>query len=389
MENRLILYFSGFLFLLMPWYMMQSGLPQPVDVVIILILSILALIKFPYFNLLYHSRIFRLYVYLILYTVIVLLINFIINNLTITINLIEQNVYYLILLLLFSLLIIRFQMIYGRTRCYKLMLWLIFISCILPLITWFVHPSRAIRISLTFNNPNQLGFFALVNISVVFYLGLLARDEGIKINKWLSVIILNINIIFLFLSASRACYPVALLYIFSYLILFDLKLSVNSVWLYRFGSTFVAMTAFLFLLYKMFLHMKNIRFSKLPVSYSDIAYDFYFRAIRGIDFGSMSVWNLLVGSGNYTTSLRGTLEFHNNFIAFFNQIGLLGVIFYFYLNVIIFIQLYKKGYFYFLPYCCYLFYSMFQYSYRTRLNWFFIAIIIFLTFNSNNKRRII
>lgn len=387
MENKLILYFSGLLFLLMPWYYMSSGLPQPVDLVVIMLFSIFILIKLPHFKVIYKATIFKLIVYLTIYSIIVFLLNFIVSSMRITLNLIEQNIYYLVLLTLFLLMFLRLQYLYGREKSYRLILWFIFLSCLFPLVTWLKHPAQMTRISLTFNNPNQLGFFSLVNMSMIYYMGLLSKEHQVKMNRLMSVLILNINLLFLFLSASRSCYPVILLYIVSYFIIFNVKLSRDMVWLYRLLGGCFALCATTGLITKLFLHMKEIRYGRLPISFGELTYDFYYRALRGIDFNSMDIWSLLIGNGSYTTLSRGYLEFHNNFIALFNQIGLLGLIFYLYINIAILRLLYQKGWLYLPPYFCYLFYSMFQYSYRTRLNWLFFAIIIYLTLDLVNKYR--
>lgn len=384
-DNQLVKATSYFIFFLLPWYYMHSGLPQPVDVFISLTLIVFALMKFPHLVELYRAKMFRCLCYFIVYTIIILLVNLIANNSIITATLIVQNVYYFTMLIVFPLIFLRLKNVYGETQCFEIILWLILTSCLLPLGDWLLSATKATRISLTFNNPNQLGFFSLVNISIVYYIGLLSRDHGFKINKWLAIFIININILFLFLSASRSCYPVIALYIFCYLFFFDINFKSRKLFLYKLMLGLGALIAFTLLIYKMYQHMIHIRQGQSPIDVPNILGDFYFRALRGMDFELMNLWDLLFGNGTYTTSIRGSLEFHNNFIAIFNQIGLLGLIFYFYVNGLAIVQLCKKGYLYLFPFFCYLFYSMFQYSYRTRVHWLFIAVIIFLTIHVHMK----
>jgi len=170
-----------------------------------------------------------------------------------------------------------------------------------------------------------------------------------------------------------------LLYVLCYFIIFNFKIKQNTIWLYRLISVVFASGIFVMVFYQAYYHMKSIRLSRLTTNYDGILDDFYFRAFRGLDIELMKVSDLVIGSGHYTTLSRGVLEFHNNLMAILYQFGLLGLIFYLYINFKVFVELLKKGYFYLMPFLCYLFYSMFQYSYRTRLNWLFIAMIIFIT----------
>lgn len=365
----------------MPWYYMHSGLPQPVDVVIILTLFLFTILKRPYLNLLQYSSIYKMFLYFIIFTIVTLLINFIDNESAITINLIIQNIYYFILMSVYLFIIVNIFQYYNHVKSYNIILFLVFLGCLLPMLDWifYVRNLSSGRIALTFNNPNQLGFFSLVNISIVYYLGLLAKEAQFKLNKWIALAILNSSLFFLFLSASRACYPVILLYIFCYFIIFDFNFSGASGSLFKILSILLGTFFCIFLLYEWYVHMKSIRLSRLAVNYDGIIYDFYFRALRGIDFNTMSLWELLIGRGEHSLHERGTLEFHNNFIALFNQTGLLGLLLYIYVNLLIIINLIKKSVLYFLPFFCYLFYSTFQYSLRTRPHWLFIAIIIFVS----------
>jgi hypothetical protein len=268
--------------------------------------------------------------------------------------------------------------VYSFERCYHIFLIFILLSSILPFLSFLKTGGVAFRVSLTFNNPNQLGFFALVNLSLVYYLSLLGVQEGIQLRKILSLLIINVNALFLFLSASRACYPALGIYAISYFIIFKPKLRGYNVWLFRIFAVVLSVYMMFAIGLFLFEHMVTTRQSMLPTSYLGLSSDIYYRAFKGLSTSFDHVWDFLFGSGSYTVGGRDKLEFHNNFSAIFNQVGLFGFIIYLYMNIIILRGLYQAGVLYLIPYGCYLYYSMFHYSYRTRFNWLFLAFVIFV-----------
>jgi len=390
MEKKSILLTSGILFLLLPWYYTDSGQPQPVDVIILLLGGIFAFLKVPYFSQIVHyAKLYRLFLFFSLYSTIILLIDFIVDIQTVTLYLILQNLYYIFLVSIFLLTIYYLYQKYNFEKYYKILLYFLLVDSVIPFYYLLKLGAFTYRISLSFNNPNQLGFFAIVNFSLFFYAALLAKEQKIKPKRILSLLIINLNLIFIFLSSSRACYPAIVLYVLSYPFIFNFKLRGYSYWLFWSIACLILSSAVFSIGYKLYTHMLQSRISRLPTNYNDLSYDIYFRAARGISYNFNDIWYFIFGNGTYTTIVRGNLEFHNNFLAMFNQIGIIGLFFYFYMNFIIVKGLFKKGILYFFPYFCYLFYSMFQYSYRTRLNWLLIAMIIFIfmhdSIRSNRK----
>ena len=240
------------------------------------------------------------------------------------------------------------------------------------------QPSLSFRVALSFNNPNQLGFYTLVNLAIFIYISQLAKEQKVVINKLLSMIIININLLFLFLASSRACIPVLTLYVISYFLIFRINVRGYGFWLFSIIGGSIGFSALYSLSHNLYLHMRITRSSRLPDDYDGLSFDIYSRAISGIEISFTNLWDFLIGSGSLSTATRGTMEFHNNFFAIFNEVGLFGLIIYIYMNIVIIKELYKKGLVYIMPYFCYLFYSLFQYSYRARTNWFLLAIVMFI-----------
>lgn len=377
MARGLIIFFSGLIFLLLPWYCRDRGSLQPVDGMIFF-----SCIFFYYFssgimNVLYGSKIFRIFLSFSIYTISILIFDYIIETNIFTVNLIWKNLYYIFLVIFFLTMLMHVYS-YNSEKFYNLMLILLLIHCVIPIYICLTSGSITGRTSLSFNDPNQLGFFTLVNMSIFFYVSLLALNQDIVIKKTLSLIVINLNLFFLFLSASRSSLPVILLYGLSYLIIFRFKFRKN-----EFLFFYILIGILLFLItfivsYMLFHYIEGVRPGSLQTEpTTGLQKQFLMRAVEGLDF---SLWGILFGNGSLSNAARYGygLEFHNNFSSIFNQIGLLGLLFYIYMNAIIIMKLYRKGFLYTIPYFCYLFYSNFTYSYRIRYNWLFLAVIIFV-----------
>mgnify|MGYP003575182516 CR=1 FL=1 len=387
---------GGLIFFLLPWYYTDSGLPQPVDVPMIILVASLCLLGIPnsltYF---YHSKILRSFIFLSVYASIIFLIEFIISNQFISLLLLLQNFYFVLLLIGFLSFFSYLKNRYDFAFFYKLTLIFLIVDLLIPLffLTKTITPILLFsqfqlstsRISLSFNNQNQLGFFALVNLSLFFYMTLQARAHAIKIKKTLSMIIINLNLLLLFLSASRACYPIILLYVFSYPMIFNFRVRGFTQVLAGCLGAFAILVSLMEIAYKLYAHMLFVRKSTTPTDAFGLFNDFYFRAIRGFSDVFSDSWYFLFGNGNYKSASRGSLEFHNNFLAMWNMIGLIGLLLYIYMNLLIFKNLMKKGFYYLMPYLCYLFFSMFHYSYRTRPHWILLAMFIFIIVESQKQ----
>ncbi len=379
MTRSLILILSSFMFFLLPWYYTESGSPQPVDIAIALLFLVLFLSRLPNLKFLtQYSSLFRTFLVFSSYSIITMLFVYILDTKDVTITLLILNFYYVILVTTFLLMIFYLHQMYTQQKFYRLVLVFLMLDLIIPFCFMAKGGAAIQRVSLSFNNPNQLGFFALVNFAFFMYITLWAKEQKILVNKWMSLIVINVNLLFIFLSASRACIPVILLYVCSYFLLFRIKVKGYSLWLVGLVGVAIGFVGIFSIGHKLYLHMVTTRLSMLPSDYSGLSNDIYFRAVRGINENFESIGYFLFGTGTYGTGTRGTLEFHNNFVALFHQVGLIGLLLYVSMNLIILRELFKKGIFYLLPYTCYLFYSMFQYSYRTRVNWLLLAVVIFV-----------
>lgn len=366
------------MFFLFPWYLQGSGLYQPVDAIILLLFCLFFLLKFPYLSLkIQSSEIFRIFLLFSGYIICSLFVHYIIYMDDVTAKLIVQNIYCTIILTVFLILMACLYKKNHLKKFYHAILVFLLLETILPLIAFFKTHSFNDRIALTFNNANQLGFFSLINLSICFYLILFANRENIPIHKKLSLLIINLNLLFLFLSSSRACYPGLAIYVISYFLMFRVKTGGYKFWLLwtvSAGSVFVFMGYLLFA----FSHYMQQSRRSMSTSSNGILSDIYFRMFHGLSDNFINIWYFLFGTGMYSNTSRGTLEFHNNLLGIFNQTGFIGSLFYIYMNIIIVRDLYRISLLHLLPYACYIYYSIFHYCYRTRINWLFLAVVIFI-----------
>lgn len=378
---------SALIFLLMPWYFTDSGQLQPVDCFIIGLFGIFMLLGFPVLRHVFHSTvIYRSFVWFSLYIVCILLLDIILETNYVTLGLLWHNLYCMLMLTSFLLMVAYLYEVKGN-KFYSLLQLLLCFDLVLPLLKLLSKGTLGSRESLTFNNANQLGFYALANLSILYYVSLLAVEKNIKLSKIQSLIILNVNFIFLMVSTSRACYPAILIYILSYFTIFRLKVSGYGFYLLLFFNILLALILIFVVGDMVYQHMQSTRMDVKVLTATTVYNEFYFRAFKGAESSFDNIWLFLFGNGKYTTNGRLSLEFHNNFIAIFFQVGLVGLILYLIMNVFIFRELIRRGILYLVPYLCYLYYSMFHYSYRTRINWLLLAVIIFIALNNVQFKR--
>lgn len=381
--NKLIFFLTGVMFFLFPWYLQGSGLYQPVDVIILLFFGLFFLLQFPYLSMMIRSSsIYRIFLTFSAYIICSLFIHYLVLMDEVTAKLIVQNVYCTIILTVFIMLIAFLYCKSDPKKFYHSMLIFLLLEAALPLLVFFKTHSFNDRIALTFNNANQLGFFSLVNLSICFYMMLFANRENIPIHKKLSFLIININLLFLFLSSSRACYPGIAIYVISYFLMFRVKTTGYKFWLFLTLSAASVLVFMGYLVFALSHYMQQSRRS-MTTSSDGVLSDIYFRMFHGLSDNFVNIWYFLFGTGTYSNMSRGSLEFHNNLLGIFNQTGFLGALFYIYMNVIILRELYKISLLHVLPYACYIYYSIFHYCYRTRINWLFLAIVIFILWTAN------
>lgn len=374
-------FFIGMTFFLLPWYYLSSGGFQLVDFsVIALFLMFLTCLKGPKFLCLREPT-FKNYFWLWLIFILFVPLNFIASGNLESLNLLIQNIYYLILLVCF---LVMYFFIYQDNpfKFYQRIQYLLLLSFIIPVAFFILGKSNTAmggRMSLCFNNPNQLGFFALVSMSIFFYTQLLANDAGVKLNKWISVLVLNISMLFLVLSVTRSAVGMIILYILSYLLIFKSKFKTIKSVLYYLIITGVLVAGIILIGDYLLNHIAMARGS--GSGNPNIEQDIYSRAFAGLDTNISNAWYLFFGTGHdRRLGDAFSLEYHNNFINIFSEVGLFGLCVYTYFSLYILKKLYQKRFIYTLPYLSYLFYSMFQFTFRTRMNWLFLAFVIFMIF---------
>lgn len=377
------------LFLLLPWYKQYSGQLQPVDGIVMLA-AILLIFHQPLQSLRYlkYSSTYVLMAALGFYLILRYAIAFTSNHNTLSPLL--SNIYYLSLLTFFSFTLLYLYTKRSATHFYYILLNALFFTTFIPLTILIVFgknyglaqlqqlDAMIYRPILSFNNANQLGFFALINLSIFTYLTLFANQMQIRLNKVLSLFIININLIFLFLSMSRATSPAIFLYFLAYPLMFKPESLKKRPFLI--GACILLATALWFALISFYHHyLMPAAVVASTHNKGGFIQDFYLRAIQGVYFNLRDISYALFGYGSLQNPERPlNLEFHNNFFSLFNQGGILALSLYILLMVNTFTKLFKKGWVYITPLACYLFYSQMHYAYRTRLNWLFFAMIIFI-----------
>jgi len=183
MAEKLIIPLLSLMFLLLPWHYFDPGLQQPVDVIICLLAGIFFMLKKPDLHYFLKSHIFKSFILLSFYILLALFISLALYKRELTILFIEQNIYFIVLVISFLSMIIYLNDEYGYNYLYKLMIYFLLFSLLLPCLNLFFVPSLFKRTGLTFNSANQLGFFSLANMSIFIYFSLLAKEKKIPLNK--------------------------------------------------------------------------------------------------------------------------------------------------------------------------------------------------------------
>ncbi len=375
-------------FLLLPWYHNYSGEIQPVDIVIAITATLFFVDKqFFALRAIAASKIYRILLFLLGYLVIRYLFAY--SSDSSALYQVAANCYYAILTALFVHLFLYLYQSRTPQAFYEIILNCLLATIVIPFgILLFYGPNYGLDIlkqldpnvcrpALTFYNANQLGFFALINLAVFYYLTLFADTGKIKINKILSLALININLIFLVISVSRAASPGFILYFLSYPLIFQLqviKKYPKTFWL----SLVVLSMTWLGSIY-IYHHIVLPKATANQAVNSGFLNDLYFRSFSGIFYTFSSVKLFLFGNGSlFNPSRTVHMEYHNNFTSLLNQTGIIGLLLYCYLIVEITRKLFKKGLLYVIPFMCYLIYSELHYAFRTRTNWLFFAVVIFI-----------
>ncbi len=381
MASKSILYLVYLTFFLLPWYYLRSGSAQPVDVAVIMLFAVLFFVRQLIFTpLLKLSGIYIFLLSLLIYTMLCFMLNYILFGQIETLQLLLQTIYFILMINVIVSAFINIYLNHTKQDFYKIVLNCLLLSTVIPVMFYFVSQHNDLnRTVLSFINPNQLAIYALLEMSILFYITLFARECNLKVNKLASLCLINLYLLFFLVSVSRAAFPIVLLYLVSYFIIFKVK---------QFRQHTVAWILIILLLILLptwllfndiLLHFESVREAN-AFNMSALQDEINIRMLDGISYNFSSLFYFLFGVGQTSNPLRPQhLEFHNNFMGIFNQVGIIGFVLYLILNISILRLLFKLGILYILPYACYLEMSCFHYLFRERINWCFFAVLILMT----------
>ncbi len=369
------------MFLLLPYYYLQSGSIQPVDFVIFFLFSLLVLSKNTIsYSIRGVSVIYFWLMMLFIYSILIFILSYIVDHQSETLQLMAQTIYYMLLSFMYLSLLYYFYNSCSKQKFYEKMIKFLMISTIVPLIFLLIKQKIGLsRAELSFNNPNQLAIYAMLNMAIFFYMSLFAIANHLKVNRIVSLLLINLYVVFLSMSASRAAFGLLLMYVMSYFLIFPFKqVRENPIGSWIIIMLILAIPGWL-LFNKFIIHMESLRENNLFIL-NNLQTDSYVRMFQGINYNLSNLYYFLFGVGQSSNPWRlDHLEFHNNFIGIFNQIGIFGFILYLILNIYIVIALLRQGFIYLIPYLCYLELALFHYVFRERVNWWFMAVLIFIT----------
>ncbi len=144
------------MFLLLPYYYLKSGKIQPVDFIIIIIFGLLVLSRNTISSALRRSSsIYCLLMILFIYSILIYLLNYLFNNQNVSLQLMIQTVYYMLLSFMYLSLLNYYYLNYSKQKFYEKILRLLLISTMIPLVILLIkHNVGYNRAALSFNNLN-------------------------------------------------------------------------------------------------------------------------------------------------------------------------------------------------------------------------------------------
>ncbi|OOC44212.1 hypothetical protein [Thermosipho sp. 1074] len=327
----IVLLLSGSYFILKPFYLWRSGLPQISDIVIAL-----AILLF------FISKGFRIYIYpsarnltifTFLFVMWIVLVNMVwgvllYGSLQITVKSIYYLYNFFVLLFFQNIINIEFRL------THKIIYFSVIFSLSLQVILLiFRLPSSNVgRVSLFFNNPNQLAYNNLLFLSILILLG-----DRIEVKKFWNLIGIIFSTILVVVSMSKAGI-ISLVGILTFLLFFEI---------YNQKSFFKKILILFFLFFVTFLLVQQIsEMAESSVFFRNIVNRFIIRqsddslVARGYDrilrFPEYLAFG--AGEGDYKRFGYG-IEIHSTFGNILMSYGVIGFILF---GIIIFI-VYKKS----------------------------------------------
>jgi hypothetical protein len=319
--------------LLSPFYFFRSGIPQIADFVgVVFIVVLLIKNNFKLYILEKRNSLNFLFLFVGWAFVATLFWVIIINDTSMMIFPIYYLYNWLFIYFLYILYIKNINILYIIFKAISLSLIIQF------LLSFLVIDPSAFRQIIFFNNPNQLGYFAVTNTTIFLFL-----SEYFKMNKILFTLTLLSGIYLTFLSLSNA----AMIALFLLLIIHFFKFFKKSLkYLFLFLVIILILVPFIpkDTLISPIINNAYLRITSIPeesdASFARRGYD---RIVKHPEF-----WFFGAGEGSFHRfePVSGH-ELHSSWGTIFFSYGLVGTLLFllFFLNVFE----YKKNFFYFLP----------------------------------------
>lgn len=357
-------------FFLIPYYKFASDSFQPLDIIIVLIIFafIFNTLSTDMFiankTLIYWASFYVL-------GIILILINYVkFNQGIFQIPLLIIFLYSLSILVSFFYLFTKLSQRASPQQFLNQLINAILFSIIIPL--FIHHPALGLRSLLSFNNPNQLGYFTILNIGILFYTKLLANDLNIKLNKTKFLTALIINAIFCLMCLSRA--SLASVFFMLFFLSWNAFSFKNNKTKFILGLIVIIILLFIFY----YLSYDLIRFvfsSRGNAGELDVGARFF----DGLSYNFNNLWIFLLGLGQVNSPAR-PLEFHNSFLEIFNELGFFGLLILVVLTIKLFYDLMRLRPMYLVPIISFWFFNLFNYGLRFRYANIFLAFVFFVMY---------
>jgi hypothetical protein len=179
-------------FLLSPFYLLSSGLPQMADMVLILTFLVVLFSRIVIF------QSYKVMFFIgITFTAYIFIINTFWAYWLSDISIIFSSAYYIYNIMSLFTFFLLFEKL--GIRLFRIIYFAVSASVILQFILSLFFNSGQYRESLFYNNPNQLGYASLVSLAI-----LLVTFQAVKRGKWLLLISLTCNLVLIAASLSKA-----------------------------------------------------------------------------------------------------------------------------------------------------------------------------------------
>lgn len=378
-SDNIILLLFGAYFIATPFYLWQSGIPQAADFILLLSMGIyfvksmvILKIKREDYFILIVSLLFSFWITLVNLVWVLLLQTSSSFMLSTSFYIFNVSIYIYTILLLKD----------YEEKIYSITYKMLFVSmAIETLVVLYNGGFNGIRVTGTFNNPNQLGYYSIIAIALLIII-----SDKLKTNTWLLIISFFFSFFLVLLSLSNAAI-ITWIFQFSFFILSKFKK--NKVKIILFSLLSIFFFSFLFTnseflsnndLYK----SVETRLMKTEDKVANVSEERGYNRIKNYP----QYWIVGAGEGAYYRFDGYTGEFHSILGNIQVSYGIIGTILF--LSLLYF-SLKKNGFQYW-----YLIFSILLYGYshngiRNSMMWMLLAFVYCtnnVTVNKNiNKNR--